>query len=45
LATIVLRKDEKEVDPGVARAIVFKLRQRLEKEALDATSFWRPCSG
>ncbi len=36
IATIVLRKDQKEITPGVARRILHKLRGRLEEESIDA---------
>lgn len=36
IATIILRKDQKEIDPGVARAMLRKLRGRLEDETVDA---------
>jgi hypothetical protein len=37
IASIIIRKDEKEVDPGIARAILRRLRDRAEKEAIGAT--------
>jgi hypothetical protein len=35
IASIILRADEKEISPGVARALIRKLRARVEDELAD----------
>ena len=38
IASIILRADEKEISPGVARALVRKLRARVEDELGNQTA-------
>ncbi len=35
IASIILRKDEKEIDPSIARALLRKLKNRVEQELVD----------